>query len=137
MFQGATTRGALRRSCPSSSPRVLITFDILAAHANASTSYCEEQGKTELIHGILKLGVSVDDVGHRGEIALFLTAKHGHPDRVKLLLKRGASRWIRNDNLATLDIARRKGQEVVIQLLLTPHRIVDGHLVPRFHREPE
>ena len=93
-------------------------------------------GKTEVIDDILKLGVPVDDVGHGGETALFLAAKYGHPDAVKLLLKRGASRSIRNGNLATLlDIARRKGHEAVTQILLTPHRIVDGHLVPPFSRE--
>lgn len=49
-----------------------------------------EKGSSELIDSILDEGVEVDTLNESGESAIYLAAKNGHLNVVKLLLKKGA-----------------------------------------------
>lgn len=48
------------------------------------------KGYEDLIDGILGEGVEIDAVDESGKTGIYVAAKHGHFNVVKLLLKRGA-----------------------------------------------
>ncbi|MBD0392265.1 ankyrin repeat domain-containing protein, partial [Wolbachia endosymbiont of Pentalonia nigronervosa] len=57
---------------------------------NSLLHLAAEKGSSELIDSILDEGVEVDTLNESGESAIYLAAKNGHLNAVKLLLKKGA-----------------------------------------------
>lgn len=67
---------------------------------------------------LLDRGADINSRAPNGSTPLMMAARYGAEDNVKLLVKRGADKELRNDrNLSALDMARSAGRTYLVPLL--------------------
>lgn len=81
--------------------------------------YAAAAGRLDVIEFLVDRGAKIDAVmAWRKDTALNIAAAKGHVETVKLLLEKGADASIKNkDDETALDIARKRNQSDVVQLL--------------------
>jgi ankyrin repeat protein len=76
-------------------------------------------GSLPMVELLLEKGAKVDRASIKGETALQNAVSHDHDDIVVVLLAHGADPYkVNNKGVSAVDIARHKGNEDVLNMLL-------------------